>query len=55
MLPEISQYRKSAASDTSCADRGEKVPRSSAAAVGGRAGKRAPVADDRADVVQRVP
>ena len=26
MFPEINQYRKSAASDTSCADRGENVP-----------------------------
>ena len=33
MFPEISQYRKSAVSETSWADRGENVPRSSAAAV----------------------
>src|SRR5664279_718146 len=31
MFPEISQYRKSAVSETSCAERGEKVLRSSAA------------------------
>jgi hypothetical protein len=33
MFPEINQYRKSAVSETSCAERGEKVPRNSAAAV----------------------
>ena len=55
MFPEISQYRKSAASETSCADRGENVPRSSAAAVAAAAGQRPAVADHGADVVQRLP
>ena len=54
MFPEISQYRKSAVSATSCDDRGEKVAAQLRRRGRGRAGQRAAVADDRPHVVQRL-